>query len=244
MDIQEIHKKLNKQCPIGYEINEIIKFSYPYRRIRINATVNKSPEKSIQQLYSVFLRTIKAGYNKEEQIIKFLGLTKEDFILKELYFLSERGLIDFISDSWFVTEQGEEFITDNNVLKIHEEEEFEFLIDAVTNQVVEKNFRLFSNKNTENKLEPEVVFSIKNPELLQNKSEQISDIYKKQYKGVAYLVDYDRTNIKFDKKENHDYYLIEYIPRKEKENEFEPYIEIRNTDKDVSYTKTSFQITF
>jgi len=237
MDIQEIHKKLDKQCPSDYKINEIIQFAYPYRRVRVNATVNKSPEKSIQQVYSVFLRTIKAGYNKEEQIIEFLGLNKEDFILRELYFLRERGFVDFASGIWLVTEQGEEFIKDNSILKILEEEEFEFLIDAISNQAIEKDFRLFSDRNIENKLNPEIEFSIKDPELLKNKNEQLSDIYKKQNNGKAYLVDYDKSNIKFDKKENHDYYLIEYIPRTEKENELEPYIEIRNTNKDVSKEK-------
>ena len=237
MDIQEIHKKLDKQCPSDYKINEIIQFAYPYRRVKVNATVNKSPEKSIQQVYSVFLRTIKAGYNKEEQIIDFLGLNKEDFILHELYFLRERGFVDFASGIWLVTEQGEEFVKNNSILKILEEEEFEFLIDAISNEAIEKNFRLFSNKNIKNKLNPEIEFSIKNSELLKNKNEQLSDIYKKQNNGKAYLVDYDKSNIKFDKKENHDYYLIEYIPRKEKESELEPYIEVRNTDKDVSKEK-------
>ncbi len=237
MDIQEIHKKLDKQCPSDYKINEIIQFAYPYRRVRINATVNKSPEKSIQQVYSVFLRTIKAGYNKEEQIIKFLGLNKEDFILRELYFLRERGFVDFASGIWLVTEQGEDFVKDNSILKILEEEEFEFLIDAISNEAIVKDFRLYSDKNIESKLNPEVDYSIKNPELLKDKNEQLSDIYKKQNNRKAYLVDYDKSSIKFDKKENHDYYLIEYIPRKEKENELEPYIEIRNTDKDVSKEK-------
>ncbi|TVZ46910.1 hypothetical protein [Olleya sp. Hel_I_94] len=237
MDLQEIHKKLDKQCPSNYKINEIIQFAYPYRRVRVNATVNKSPEKSIQQVYSVFLRTIKAGYNKEEQIIKFLGLNKEDFILRELYFLRERGFLDFVSGIWLVTEQGEEFVKDNSILKILEEEEFEFLIDAISNQAIEKNFRLFSDKNIENRLNPEIDYSIKNPELLKNKNEQLSDIYKRENNGKAYLVDYDKSNIKFDKKENHDYYLIEYIPIKEKESELEPYIEVRNTDKDVSKEK-------
>ena len=237
MDIQEIHKKLDKQCPSDYKINEIIQFAYPYRRVRVNATVNKSPEKSIQQVYSVFLRTIKAGCNKEELIIEFLGLKKEDFILRELYFLRERGFVDFASGIWLVTNQGEEFIKDNSILKILEEEEFEFLIDAISNEAIVKDFRLFSDRNIENKLNPEIDLSIKNPELLKNKNEQLSDIYKRQNNGKAYLVDYDKSSIKFDKKENHDYYLIEYIPRKEKENELEPYIEVRNTDKDVSKQK-------
>ena len=115
MDIQIIHSKLDKQCPNGYRINEIILFSYPYRRLRLQVTVNKSPEQSIQQVYSVFLRTILAGYCKEEEITEFLGLHKEDFILRELYFLKERGFIDFISDTWSVTEHGKEFIENNSI---------------------------------------------------------------------------------------------------------------------------------
>lgn len=236
MEIQEIHKKLDKQCPSDYKINEIIQFAYPYRRVRVNATVNKSPEKSIQQVYSVFLRTIKAGHNTEEQIIDFLGLHKEDFILRELYFLRERGFVDFASGIWLITEQGEEFIKDNNILKILEEEEFEFLIDAITNDAIAKDFRTYTVKSEANKLIPEINYSNRNPELLDNKNEQLADIYKNQSKGKAYLVDYDKLNIMFDSldKEFSDFYLIEYIPRKEKENELEPFIEIRNTNNDIS----------
>lgn len=239
MDIQEIHKKLDKQCPSDYKINEIIQFAYPYRRVRVNATVNKSPEKSIQQVYSVFLRTIKAGYNKEEQLIKFLGLNKEDFILRELYFLRERGFVDFASGIWLVTEQGEEFVKDNSILKILEEEEFEFLIDSITNEALVKDFSTYHVKSDINKLNPEIQFSNRSPDLLNGKNEQLADIYKKQYNGKAYLVDYDKSKIKFDSidKEFHDYYLIEYIPIKEKESELEPYIEVRNTDKDISKEK-------
>lgn len=239
MDIQEIHKKLDNQCPSDYRINEIIPFAYPYRRVRINATVNKSPEKSIQQVYSVFLRTIKAGYNKEEQIIKFLGLNKEDFILRELYFLRERGFVNFASGVWSVTEQGEEFVRDNSILKILEEEEFEFLIDGISNEALNKDFKTHQIKQDVKKLSSEITYSNRNPELLKDRSVQLSDIYKKKNEGKAYLVDYDKSNIKFDS-ENKEfclYYFIEYIPIKEKENELEPYMEIRNTEKDVSKQK-------
>ncbi|TBV25666.1 hypothetical protein DMZ43_12075 [Meridianimaribacter sp. CL38] len=239
MDIQEIHKKLDNQCPSDYRINEIIPFAYPYRRVRINATVNKSPEKSIQQVYSVFLRTIKAGYNKEEQIIKFLGLNKEDFILRELYFLRERGFVNFASGVWSVTEQGEEFVKDNSILKILEEEEFEFLIDGISNEVLNKDFKTHQIKQDVKKLPSEITYPNRTPELLKDRSVQLSDIYKNKNEGAAYLVDYDKSNIKFDSenKEFCMYYFIEYIPIKEKENELEPYMEIRNTDKDVSKQK-------
>jgi len=236
MDIKEIHKKLDKQCPSDYKINEIISFAYPFRRIKVKATVNKSPEKSIQQVYSVFLRAINIGYNTEEKIIDFLGLHKEDFILRELYFLRERGFVDLVSGIWLVTEQGNEFIKDNSILKILEEEDFEFLIDTISNEAVEYQ-RVYSDKTQENKLEPEYNFEHKSEKLLDGKNEQLSDIYKRMYQGKAYLVDYDKSNIKYDEKVFQNYYLTEYIPRAEKENELEPFIEIRNIDNDFSKEK-------
>ncbi|WP_375561716.1 hypothetical protein ACE193_03960 [Bernardetia sp. OM2101] len=241
MEIQQIHTKLNKQCPSNFRINEIIPFAYPYRRVRIKVIVNKSPEESIQQVYSVFLRTIKAGYNKEEQIISFLGLSKDDFILRELYFLRERGFLDFASGTWLITEQGEEFIKDNSILKILEEEEFEFLIDGITDEVLVKNFKTYEYKVESNikKLASEINYSNRDIRLLDNRNEQLADIYKSENQGKAYLVDYDKSDIQFDSedKEFKEFYFIEYTPTKEKENELEPYIEIRNIDKDFSKEK-------
>lgn len=237
MEIQEIHQKLENQCPSDYRINEIILFSYPFRRIRINAIVNKSPEKSIQQIYSVLLRTILENYTKEDDIIKFLGLHKEDFILRELYFLRERGLANLISGTWIVTDQGKDFIKDNSMLKVLEEEEFEFLFDTVSNEIIPKDFRLNNQKEIENKLSSEFNFEHKSHEILNEKNEQLSDIYKEQNNGKAYLVDYDKNKILFDKKEFNDYYLIEYIPLKGKENELEPFIEIRNFNKEITLEK-------
>ena len=55
MELKEIYQKLEQQCPSNYRINEIIPIAYPYRRIIINAIVNKTPEESIQQVYSIFI---------------------------------------------------------------------------------------------------------------------------------------------------------------------------------------------
>ena len=61
MELKEIYQKLEEQCPSNYRINEIIPIAYPYRRIIINAMVNKSPEESIQQVYSIFIKAIKSS---------------------------------------------------------------------------------------------------------------------------------------------------------------------------------------
>ncbi len=238
MEIKEIHSKLNKQCPSNFRINEIIRFAYPFRRVKIKATVNKSPEKSIQQVYSVFLRTINAGYNTDSKIINFLGLHKEDFILKELYFLRERGFADLVSGCWIVTEQGNEFIKNNSILKILEEEEFEFLIDGVNNDIIPIEFRTYQVNQDINKLNNQITFTYKDSKLIEGKNEQISEVYNHQYKGKSYIVDYDKNNIIFDSKDKEfkEYYIIEYIPVKEKEDELEPFIEVRNI-KDISKDK-------
>lgn len=235
MDLKDIFKKLEEQCPTNYRINEIISIAYPYRRIKINTTVNKSPEESIKQVYTVFIKAIKSGLNTEEKLTHFLGLDQDDFILKELYFLRERGYIDIISGNWLVTAIGDNFIKDNTILKILSEEEFEFYIDAYTDEVLINDFDLYST--TENKLESKNNYPFKSPDLLLYKSEQLADIYKKAKFGKAYLVDYNANEIKFDKKEYNDYYLIEYIPTREKEDELEPRLEIRNRDKELSLNK-------
>lgn len=237
MELKEIYQKLEEQCPSNYRINEIIPIAYPYRRIVINATVNKSPEESIQQVYSIFIKAIKSGLNTENDLTHFLGLDKDDFILRELYFLRERGYLDFISGKWFVTESGENFIKDNSILKILSEEEFEFYFDAYTEEIIANNFSFYSNLSTTNRLEPLNTYPIRSADLLKGKSEQLAEVYKKSKSGTAYLVDYDTNEIKFDKKEYNDYYLIEYVPTREKENELEPRIEIRNRDKDFTLNK-------
>ncbi len=237
MDIKEIYKKLEDQCPSNYRINEIIPIAYPYRKIIINATVNKSPEESIQQIYAIFIKAIKSGISTENELTHFLGLDKDDFILRELYFLRERGYLDFISSKWMITESGEEFIKDNSILKILSEEEFEFYLDAYTDEVLQNDFSFYNDNSVQNKVQPKINLKIKSPELLKGKSEQLGDIYKKENAGKAFLVDYNENEIKFDKEVFNDYYLIEYIPTREKENELEPRIEIRNKNKECSLNK-------
>lgn len=237
MDIKEIYKKLEDQCPSNYRINEIIPIAYPYRKVVINAMVNKSPEESIQQVYAIFIKAIKSGINTESELTHFLGLDKDDFILRELYFLRERGYLDFISNKWMITESGEEFSKDNSILKILSEEEFEFYIDAYSDEVLQNDFSFYNDHNVQNKIQPKIKFKNKSPELLKGKSEQLGDIYKKDKAGKAFLVDYDENDIKFDKEVFNDYFLIEYIPTREKENELEPRIEIRNRNKEYSLNK-------
>ena len=74
MDNRNIFKKLTSQCPVDYRINEIIRFKYPYIITKLKAQVNKSPDSSILQIYSVILRAMDLGMRTEKELFKFLGL--------------------------------------------------------------------------------------------------------------------------------------------------------------------------
>lgn len=238
MTLQEINDKLEAECSAGYTVNEIILYAHPYRRVKVKATVNKSPENTIQKLYTVLLESIEAGFNTDADLIAFLGLTKDDFLLKELYFLRKKGYTNFISNKWIVTQQGKKFIEDNSILQVLEEEDFEFLIDAVTDTVLEKNieFRLKRNETNLKQLTPKINYPHKSPDLLNDKNIALADIYKRQSDGKSALIDYDKSNILFDSKDRefHNYYLIEYKPNKGREDESDSFIEIRDTDKNLT----------
>ena len=231
MNLQNIYDKLSKKCPPKYQINEIIPFNYPYREVEIKATVSKQPEKSLQQIYTVLLQTIEMGCSTEDEITGFLGLQKDDFILRELYFLREKNYIDLVSEKWLITEEGKKFIKDNSILSILEEEKFKFLIDGINGEVVEK---FTYNKGEGEELKEEINISHKNSELLKNKHENISDVYKKSNNQEAYLIDYQEDNILFDKKCLHNYFLIEYIPIRQYKEEIDPYIEVRYSGDNCS----------
>ena len=230
-ETQEIYNKLSKQCPAHYRINELIHFAYPYRELRLPVTVNKSPEESVRRIYTLFLKTLQAGIGKEADFAQFLGIKADDFLLNELHLLRERGLVAILNDNWILTEQGVEFLTDSSGFTVLEEEEISFFVDCVTGDLLPE-FRYRHNRNCERVFKTEIDLANKSPYLLENKEEQLSDIYKSQSGGKSTLIDYSADNISFDKKILNDYLLIEYIPVAEKRDTEEAYIEIRNTDKD------------
>lgn len=236
MDLKSIYDKLKEKCSIEYKINEVIPFLYPYRELKINALVNKSPEKSLQQIYSVLLRIVKIGYNTEKDLIQFLGLTKDDFIIRELYNLREEGFLDLISDKWLITPQGEKFLQDTTILKSIEKEEFSFLLDVFTNKIISrKNIKTSANSEEYKRLDPKFDFSHKDVKMLEEKSQQLQDVYKEEHLEESYLVDYEKEEILFDKKVFGKFIIVEYKPNNNNEND--PFIEVRNNDNDLSLNK-------
>ena len=137
MTEQEIYQQLSKQSPTGYKLNELIPFSYPVRRIKLELLVNKQPDGSLVKVYNVLLRAIKAGFQTQEKLFEFLGLgATDEFILRELFSLREKDYINIISEKWILTEGGEQFLNDNSILRVEEEEEYDFLLDGISGEVI------------------------------------------------------------------------------------------------------------
>jgi hypothetical protein len=169
MTEEEAYIKLKDKAPTGYKLNELIAFSYPVRKLKLDVLVNKQPDGSLVKVYNVLLRAIQAGFQTQEKLFEFLGLGQTDeFILRELFTLREKGYVDLISEKWIVTEEGKKFLKDNNLLRVEEEEEFEFLLDGISGEIISSNENVIEKVNLEKHLKSELKMSNRSPELLEN----------------------------------------------------------------------------
>lgn len=227
MTEQEIYQKLAKQSPTGYTLNELISFSYPVRRLRLDILVNKQPDGSLVKVYSAILKAIQHGFDSQKSLFDFLGLSKTDeFILRELFSLREKGYLDVVSEKWFVTPEGITFLNDNNILRVEEQEEYDFLIDSISGEVLSAKKLQTERNKLQKHIESQLKSTTKHPDLLENKFQAIADTYKRDNENKSYLISYSSDEIKRDYNEWCNYYLIEYVPT-EKSNQ-EPKFELRN----------------
>jgi hypothetical protein len=70
---------------------------------------------------------------------------------------------------WIVTADGEKFIQDEKILRIEEEEEFEFLIDGISREILSVKENPTERIKLGKYLEVELKLAAKSPELLENK---------------------------------------------------------------------------
>lgn len=221
MKDKEVYKELENKCPTGCRINELIQFYYPVRKIKMNVLVNKSPDSSLVKVYNIILRAIQLNLNTQEKLFNFLGLNKDDeFVYRELYALREKRYIDIVSGKWSVTNAGEEFIKNEKILRIEENEDFEFFIDGISGDIViSEEFEegdVVRDKDIEKerkKLKAKINFPPKSPELVNGKDLQLVEAFKQKNKDEA-LISYVPDEIKKDYQEWCHYWLIEYIPEK------------------------------
>lgn len=240
MTEEEAYKQLKDKAPTGYRLNELIQFSYPVRKIRLDVLVNKQPDGSLVKVYNVLLRAIQAGFSSQDKLFTFLGLGQTDeFVLRELFTLREKGLVDLVSEKWIVTEEGEKFIQDEKILRIEEKEEFEFLIDGISGEIMSARQNRTEKKLLKS-LDPEVKLSNRNPELIEGKFQQLADTYKQDNENKAYLISYATDDIKYDSNDWCNFWLIEYIP--DRKSNQEPKLEVRNfeTLKEIKSLTSKF----
>jgi hypothetical protein len=229
MTEQEVYLQLKNKAAKSYRLNEIIPFSYPVRRIIMDVVVDKQPDSSLLKVYSVLLRAIKTGFMQQETLFQFLGLGHTDeFILRELFALREKGLIDLVSENWFITPEGDTFIQNNAVMRVEEEEEYQFLIDGVTGDILSANEYKTDKNKLPKSIDSELKISKKSDLLLDGKFQQLADVYRKDHQSNAYLIGYEDNEIKKDFEDYCHYWLVEYIP--ERITDSEPHIEVRTYD--------------
>lgn len=230
MTEEEVYKELKDKAPTGYKLNELIPFSYPVRKLRLAILVNKQPDGSLVKVYSVLLRAIQQGFHSQQKLFEFLGLGQTDeFILRELFVLREKGLVDLVSEKWIVTSEGERFIQDEKILRVEEEEEFEFLIDGISGEILSMKEHPTQRNKLTKYLDAKLRLSAKSPELLENKFQSLADVYKHEHQGKSYLISYASDEIKRDYEEWCNYWLIEYIP--EKKGIEEAMLEVRSFEQ-------------
>ena len=117
MTEQDIYKLRNGKQQKGYRINEIVPFSYPFLEMRLSCLVSKVPEKDLQNLYHHIIEAILVGNSRMEDLFCFLGINKRDeFITKELFYLRDKGLLDYIEDKWVVSLDGSD-LPDEEILR-------------------------------------------------------------------------------------------------------------------------------
>ena len=233
MTEEEAYKQLKDKAPTGYRLNELIPFSYPVRKLKLDVLVNKQPDGSLVKVYNVLLRAIQTGFHSQQKLFEFLGLGQTDeFILRELFALREKGYVDLISEKWIVTEEGNKFIQDEKILRIEEEEEFEFLLDGISGEVISIKENPNEKVNLQKHLKSELKISNRSPELLENKFQELADTFKQESEGKSYLISYLADEIKFDSFKDGEsglwcnYWLIEYIPDNKSNQESK--LEVRN----------------
>ena len=226
MTDEEAYKLLKDKAPTGYRLNELIPFSYPVRKIKLDVLVNKQPDGSLVKVYNVLLRTIQAGFHSQEKLFSFLGLGNTDeFVLRELFALREKGLVDVVSEKWIVTEEGEKFLQNEKILRVEEKEEFEFLIDGISGDIMSAKQNRTDIKLSKS-LDTEIKLSNRNHGLIEGKYQSLADTYKTDNDNKAYLISYASDEIKYDSTAWCNYWLIEYIPDRKSNNE--PKLEVRN----------------
>lgn len=133
MTESEVYQHFTKQSRNGFRVNELIRFSYPVRQVKLEVTVAKRLDRTLERIYRVLLKAIDLGFDTRQSLYGVLGIEPLDgFIQRELFGLHERGLINSTGDKWVVNPAGFEFMKDPSLVMTEEQTELKCFIDGMT----------------------------------------------------------------------------------------------------------------
>lgn len=227
----KVYKEIRKNTPKGYRLNELIIFSYPVRKIRMEVEVEKKPEMSLINLYAILLRAVDSGMNTAQKLSHLLGNNSDNSEMKELL---ERAYITEINEIWHVSKTGYEFLENNDLLKLYCKEDFEFLMDGITGEILHV-IPYFAVKDELPKfLNTEFHVPNRGTTLLDDKWEDLVEVYPIITGNTNKLVSAATDRLKFDSYTQNDsgfwlnYCLVEYIPQEDCDTI--PMLEVRTID--------------
>lgn len=229
---EEINNSLKGKTLNDYVINEIIPFNYPIYKIKSSFLVNNLPEKTLSEIYKVFIRCIDSGINTKPALKGFLGLAENDFLWKELYELRSKNLIEFNENTWTVNPAGHDFIQGKGIIENLEEDECEFLVDGLTGGVL-PNETLKHNPRWKN-LDFGFKISNSNSEFIENNFAELSDVHKIANENESYLVKHLPESKVTITQLHKGFVLIEYKPRNSDKPDLECYVEVREAEAPFS----------
>ncbi len=214
MSEQEIYDKLSREARNGYRINELIRFSYPVRQVRLQITVAKPLERSLEGVYRVVLQAIQAGFNTRESLYDVLGLSPTDeFLQRELFGLKERGLINQLSGTWVVEQFGRDFLQDSSLVREEEEAEFECFIDRITGKpFLAADVDLLPQPSAKSLAPSEEDPPRNSGQLVERIAGDLKRIYDRNNNGKNILTGYAPEPVDADYFKWLDRWLVEYIP--------------------------------
>ena len=212
MTEEQVFLEAGARAPTGYKLKQLIPFSYPFREITIKSEVNKNPDASMTNIYRQILLTIDAGFCQRNTLFQFLGISLTDeFMTKELDFLFEKELLEYGTEGYAITPSGRQFINDSTVLKINDVEDYRFLIDGITLEIISTKEVFTYRERQENFLASRNVYPRKNKLMMENKMEEIAECYKQDAAHGAYLITQEIPEIQKDWDVWGSYLLAIYI---------------------------------
>jgi hypothetical protein len=208
---EDVLSEVSARTPTGYKLKQLVSFSYPYREITIKATVCRNPDASMTKVYRQILLTIDDGFRQKDTLFEFLGISPTDeFMIQELRFLFEKELLEHTTDGYVLTSLGQQFINEATGLTIEETEDYRFLIDGITMEIVSAKHIYTYRERQEKFLATRNFHRKKDAVMLEDLMESIVDCYKQDVAHAAYLTGQEIPEIQKDRDVWGSYLLAVY----------------------------------